>query len=259
MKKTLFVLLALAGNLFVPVIVRAQFADAVISYNPGTGFAAGFTNSSAALGAPASGGSITPFAPSSSKTQIVSIGAGGEITLQLSTPIVNNPSDPYGIDFILFANQFFVSSGGNVSGLFFHTASIIVQVSTNGSTWYTLNPSLAPQAGELFPTDGSGNPQIPVNPALTLSNFTGLNLTGIRSLYNGSAGGTGYDLAWAQDSNSNSVDVASADYISIQVLSGVLDLDAVSVVPEPTTWALMLVGTGLFWLHRRKWGQPQVI
>jgi len=94
----------------------------------------------------------------------------------------------------------------------------------------------------LYPTYGNGNPQIAVNPSLAVSNFIGLNLAGIESLYDGSAGGTGYDLAWAQDANGNSVDLASADYISIQVQSGVLDLDAVSVVPEPATWALTSVG-----------------
>lgn len=249
--KKVRLLLALAGLFATSVTLRAQFADAVISYSPGTGFAAGYTNTSAALGAPASGGSVTPFAPPFSKSQLVSIGAGGEITLQMSTPILNNPADPFGINFMIFANEFFISSGGNVSGLFYHQASIQVQVSADDSTWYTLNPALAPQAGELYPTDGSGNPLIPINPSLTISNFTGLNLAGIRGLYAGSAGGTGYDLAWAQDANSNSVDLASAGFVRIEVSSGVLDLDAVSVVPEPGTAVLALIGGGLFCLFQR--------
>ena len=73
----------------------------------------GFINNpNAALGAPASGNAVTPFAPPYSTSQLVCIGAGGEITLQMSSPIVNNPADPYGINFILFANQFFVESSG---------------------------------------------------------------------------------------------------------------------------------------------------
>lgn len=250
--KKVWLALALAGGLLVPQSSHAQFADAVISYNSGTGFAAGYTNASAALGAPASGASVTPFAPPSSKSQIVSIGAGGEITLQLDTSILNDPAAPYGINFIVFANEFFVEgSGATVNGLFYHAVSTLVQVSPDDSTWYTLNPSLAPPAGELFPSDGSGNPQIAVNPSLALANFNGQNLSGIRSLYAGSAGGTGYDLAWAQDANSNSVDLASVDYVRIEVQSGVLDLDAVSVVPEPAGWVLILTGAGLFWPWRR--------
>lgn len=243
--------LALAGSFTLPLIAHAQFAGSVVSYNSGAGFAAGFTNATAALGAPASGLGVTPFAPPFSKSQLVSIGAGGEITLQLDTPLAHDPSHPYGIDFNIFANEFFVNSGGNVNGLFYHAASALVQVSSDGSDWFTLNPSLAPQPGELFPTDGSGNPSIPVDPSLTSASFTGDNLAGIRSLYNGSAGGTGYDLAWAQDASGNNVALTSVDFIRIEVGSGVVDLDAISAVPEPATWALLLIGLTPLFLHRR--------
>ncbi len=243
--------LAVASSFTLPLIAHAQFAGSVVSYSSGTGFAAGFTNATAALGAPASGAAVTPFAPPFSKSQLVSIGAGGEITLQLSTPFAHNSSNLYGIDFNIFANEFFVSTGGNVSGLFYHTASTLVQVSQDGSDWFTLNPSLAPQVGGLFPTDGNGNPSIPVDPSLTLASFTGNNLAGIESLYNGSAGGTGYNLAWAQDANGNSVSLTSVDFIRIEVGSGVVDLDAISAVPEPTSWALLLTGLLLLSWHCR--------
>lgn len=249
MKKVRFALV-LASLFVVPIITHAQFADAVISYVPGTGESTSYENSSAALGAPALGSSVTPFAPPYQNTQIVGIGTGGEITLQMSSPIVNNPADPYGINFNVFANQFFVEgSGGVVSGLYDHVASMTVKVSSDGSTWYTLNPALAPQAGTLFPTDGSGNPQIAVNPSLTLASFTGQNLAGIRSLYAGSAGGTGYDLSWAQDANGNSVDLTSVNYVQFDVSSGYFYLDAVSdvaAVPEPSYgWESALVAVGL--------------
>ncbi len=263
MKKIRLSAAALAAILFVPALARAQFASSVISYNPGTGFAASFTNASAALGAPASGGSVTPFAPPFSSSQIVSIGAGGSIALQLNTPIINNPSAPFGIDLNIFANEFFTrSSAGTVSGSFFHSAAATVQVSADGSTWFTLNPSLAPQPGALFPTDGSGNPLIPVNPALTLNDFIGQNLAGIRALYGGSAGGAGYSLAWAQDADGNSVALPSADFLRIEVASGVVDLDAVSVVPEPAILNLLLLAAIIFgvkWLRSsaQKWKSLQ--
>jgi len=249
MKKTCLTL-ALAGCLALSPDSRAQFAGAVISYDPGTGFAAGFTNASAAIGAPASGGSVTPFAPPFSTSQIVSLGAGGEITLQLASPWTHDSAHAYGLDLNIFANEFFTSSGGKVSGLFFHTASALVQVSQDGSTWFTLNPALAPQPGELFPTDGNGNPTVPVNPSLTLSSFTGQNLAGIRSLYNGSAGGTGYSFAWAQDANGNPVTLPNVDFVRIEVNSGVVDLDAISVVPEPKSWVLIL-GASIFFIPLR--------
>ena len=253
MKKTCQALALLAGGFVVPSVTHAQYADAVVAYSSGTGFATGYTNAGAALGAPALGGSVTPYAPPYSKSQLVSIGAGGEITLQLGSPAVNNPADPYGINFIVFANEFFTAgSGGIASGLYYHAASTLVQVSADGTDWYTLNPALAPQPGELYPTYGGGNPLAAVNPALTLTGFEGQNLAGIESLYNGSAGGTGYDLAWAQDGSGNSVDLASADYVRIEVTSGVLDLDGISAVPEPAPWALLAAGTGLFWRWQRR-------
>lgn len=233
---------AIAGVLVLATSAHGQFADTVVAYDPGAGFAAGFTNSTAALGAPAPGSSVTPFAPPFSKSQLVSIGTNGSLTLHLSVPIEHNPDDPFGIDFIVFGNSFFVSSGGNVNGIFSSSVSTRVEVSLDDTTWYMLNPALAPTVGTLYPTDGTGNAQVPVNPSLTLSSFTGQNLAGVRSLYNGSAGGAGFDLAWAQDGEGNSVDLSEADYVRIDVLNGRTQVDAVAVVPEPDGAALGLVG-----------------
>jgi len=259
MKKVLLVS-ALAGLVIVPFVTEAQFASGVISYNPGSGFSPNFTNSSAALGAPASGSGITPFAPPFSTSQIVSIGAGGSLTLQFNTPILNSPADPYGIDMMIFGNSFFIITSGSGSSaitsgaIFTSTVSTRVEVSADGSTWFTLDPGLAPNVGTLFPTDGIGNPFVAVNPALTSADFNGLNLSGIRSLYGGSAGGTGFDLSWARDGNGNSVEMQSANFLRIDVLSGRTQIDAISVVPEPGAWMMAAVG-GFLWLKfgcRRK-------
>jgi hypothetical protein len=256
MKKLLSVL---AGLSFVPSIAHAQFANGVIAYNPGTGFSPNFTNSTAALGAPASGSGITPFAPPFSTSQIVSIGAGGSLTLQFTAPILNNPADPYGIDMMIFGNSFFVVTSGSGSSaitsgaIFTSTVSTRVEVSADGSTWFTLDPGLAPNVGTLFPTDGTGNPFVPVNPALTSADFNGANLSGIRSLYGGSAGGAGFDLSWARDGDGNPVDLQSASFLRIDVLSGRTQIDAVSVVPEPGTVLIGAIGVlSLAIVRRRK-------
>src|SRR5882672_2960486 len=247
----------LAGLLLVPSITRAQFASTVISYEHGTGYAANFTNSNAALGAPAPGSGVTPFAPPFSPSQLVSIGAGGSLTLQLGTPVVNNPANPFGMDLLIFGNSFFVVTNGSgasarTSGAIFSSSvSTRVEVSADAATWFTLDVSLAPTVGTLFPTDGPGNPLIPVNPALTSSDFGGLNLSGIRSLYNGAAGGTGYDLAWARDGAGNAVELQSASYVRIDVLSGRTQIDAISVVPEPSACGLAVLGRAMLWLKAR--------
>lgn len=256
--KRILTALALAGALIMSNTTHAQYADAVLSYESGTGFVAGYTNANAALGLPALGSNVNPMDPPFSNNQLVSIGAGGEITLQMNTPILNNPADPHGLDFIVFANSFFVSSGGTgqnettTGTLFYHPATVVIQVSADDENWYTLNPTLAPQPGEWFPTYGGGSPFLPVNPSLTTTSFAGLTLGQIESLYAGSAGGTGYALSWAQDASGNSVDLASVDYLQIDVESGVLDLDAVTAVPEPSVYALLLAGASLlgFGLNR---------
>ena len=266
MKKKLFVSLALAGALFVPAITRAQFASSVVSYAEGGGVNSGYNDPTSALGGPSietvdptyGTSPVDPFDAPYLSSQIVGIGTGGSMTLQFNTPIQNNPSNPFGLDFILFGHAGFIedfSTGTAVDGSLYTggTSDVRVSVSSDGSTFYTLNPALAPQVDGLFPTDGSGNPFLPVNPALTASDFAGQDLAGIRALYHGSAGGAGFSLAWAIDSNGQSVSLSSVDYVRLEVLNDGTPayIDAISVVPEPATWALILTGAGLFRLRRR--------
>jgi hypothetical protein len=265
MKKPLFVSLALASLFVIPTITRAQFASSVVAYTEGSGVLPGYNNPSAALGAPTiyNGYQNTdPFNPPYLSSDIVGIGTnGGSITLQFNTPIQNNPNNPFGLDFIIFGHAGFnivngdYSGGGITDGTLFTggTSDVRVSVSADGTTFYTLNPSQTPLVDGLFPTDSSGNPFLPVNPALTAADFAGQDLTGIQALYAGSAGGAGFDLGWAIDGNGQSVSLSSVDYVRLDVLSDGTPayIDAISVVPEPATWTLALIGAGLFLLRRR--------
>jgi hypothetical protein len=267
MKKKLFVSLALAGWFVIPTLTHAQFAGSVFDYTQGNSVLPGYNDPTAALGAPSQvtpgiyGGPVDPFDAPYLPSQIVGIGTGGSLTLQFNTPIQNNPGNPFGLDFIIFGHAGFTItngdySGGGITDGSFYTdgpSDVRVSVSADGSTFYTLNPALTPQVDGLFPTDGSGNPVLPVNPALTAADFAGLDLTGIRALYNGSAGGAGFSLAWAIDSNGQSVSLSSVDYVRLQVLNDGTPayIDAISVVPEPATLTLALAGAGLFLLRRR--------
>ncbi len=268
MKKHLFVSLALAGGLFVPVITRAQFADSVTSYTEGSGVSAGYDDSTSALGAPSIqtvdpdpvyGGTypVDPFDAPYLSNQITGIGTGGSITLQFDTPIQNRAGNAYGLDFIIFGHAGFnedFNTGTATDGSFYTggTSNVRVSVSADGLTFYTLNPLYATMVDGLFPTDGGGNPLLPVNPALTAADFSGLTLSGIEALYAGSAGGAGFDLAWAVDGNNQSVTLPEVNFVRLENLSGVAYIDAISAVPEPTTVALALAGASLLWLQRRK-------
>ena len=113
-----------------------------------------------------------------------------------------------------------------------------MEVSADGTAWFTLNPALAPTADNLYPTDGLGDPGVPVDPALVAGNFAGLGLAGIRGLYQGSAGGTGYDLAWARDTNGIPVNLPLARFVRITVENGKSEIDAIASVRGVTpAWA----------------------
>jgi hypothetical protein len=215
-------------------LILGRIFTALYSLQPGHWFRQWFYQCiQRALGPPAS--TPNPFSPPYHTDQIVSLGVGGSLTLRMGSSVVHSPASPFGIDFQVFGNSFFLITNGNYSGggitdgsVYGNGASTRVEVSADGVTWYTLNALQAPAVGGLFPTDGAGDPQVPVNPALTNTDFAGFGLAGIRSLYGGSAGGAGFSLAWAQDTNGNYVNLPIARFIRLDVLGAKAQVDAVS-------------------------------
>jgi hypothetical protein len=193
------------------------FADEVVEYEEGLNPSAGFTNPEAALGQPErfSGegtpfpAAVTPFSPPFGTDEIVSIGASGWITLRFSTPIRDDPANPFGIDLIIFGNAGFIDGdypNGIVAGLFGNDGGL-VEVSHNGIDW-TLIPDA--KADTLFPTQGwldndgpfdinpgtiPSNFQLPVDPSLELRDVIDLDYEQLVDLYNGSGGGAGLDIS----------------------------------------------------------------
>src|SRR6266550_7966677 len=104
-------LLALAAASFVFTSHATPFADAVVSYDPGSGFVPRFTDPVAALGEPSRvnpyGEPTDPFDPPYGTNQIVSIGAGGHLVVGFRTPILSHPHNVYGMDFTIFGNAGF--------------------------------------------------------------------------------------------------------------------------------------------------------
>ena len=252
MSKLQIVLLASAG-LFVSFGARAQFAESVVSYEPGTGFSPGYTNAQVVLGEPSRvtpgtfGGPVDPFGPAYLPSQLVSLGAGGSLTLKFSKPVLDHPHNRFGIDFIIFGNTGFIitnefdlntfdwvgipATDGSIFGN--NPGASRVSVSRDGVTFYELNPAVAPSLDGLLPTDGSGDFHMPCDPTLVQTDFAGLTVGGIRALYYGSAGGAGYDLAWAQDSNGKRVTIKAVSYIRLEVIEGKAEVDGIAAVCVP--------------------------
>lgn len=236
-------------------VARAQYADSLVAYASGTGVSAAYMNPNSALGAPTTFigyQNSDPFNAPYDSAHLVSVGAGGSLTLHFNTPIQNTGANPFGLDFTIFGNAGFVDAdypNGLADGSLYGANSGVthVSVSADGVNFYLLNPALAPTVDGLFPADSSGNFQLPVNPALTAGDFSGKDLNGIRALYNGSGGGTGYDISWAQGAA-----LASVSYVRIDVLSGKSEIDAVVTVPEPGAVSLVWLGATTLAFARRK-------
>ena len=222
----------------------SPFATRVVSYVAGTGAAPGHRNPQTALGEPArttgttsAPETVTPFQPPWMTNQIVSIGAGGSLTLELGQAAIDSPNNPFGVDLIVFSNAFFsdVSGGQGSPGYCFGEGGVI-DVSDDGVTWFEIPNTQAdgpmPTMGfiDAGPFDRAPGELLtdfrkPMNPAIMLSDLQELNYIDVINAYNGSGGGVGVDLA--------SVGLNQAHFVRIRQLAGATsspEVDAVMVV-----------------------------
>ena len=254
MKRIIIILLGLAALPGASETRATQFAAEVVSYKSGVGFAtdwstgAGYTNKDAIVGPPARetpgkwGGPITPFSPPYLLGQILSIGEGGEVTLKFGKPIRDESINPFGLDFLVFGGAGFTITNGDFGGGGITDGTLFgqddgetrVSVSADGDAWFVLDPKRAPAFDAYHPTDGSGDFGLPVNPALDKGDFAAGGLAKFTELYDGSGGGTGYDLGWAVDAAGKPVALAQVRFVRLEVLSGKAEIDAVSDV-QPRT------------------------
>ncbi|MBI1842081.1 MAG: hypothetical protein HYR88_14680 [Verrucomicrobia bacterium] len=255
-------LAALSVSLLASALAAAPYADAVIDYTPGTTAVAGYQTPDRALGEPSRvtpfgpvDSAVTPFNPPWPSSQLVSVGAGGSLTLHLGERVRDDASHLYGVDFSIFGNNGFrvvdysvPESSWTTDGELFNfdpPGSSKVWVSENNKDYFQLVPPPGTMVAVdgLFPTDGQGSFQQPTDPRLGPSALSGRTLAGIRSAYNGSAGGAGFDLGWAQALDGTPVKLDDGiEYVRIDVLQGKVEIDGVAVVPEPAWLALFAIG-----------------
>ena len=251
MSKQYWFMLALAGASAVSQLHADNFADEVVSYHPGSGYAVRYTNLEAVLGEPSRVNPFAdltdPFNPPYGTNQILSVGTGGWGTVELREPIHNHPRNSFGLDFTIFGNSGFiitnefdfttfdwVGTPATDGSLFGHNeGETRVLVSRDGLHFYELDQGHAPTVDFLFPTAGDGDFGRPVHPGLTQDDFAGLTVDQIRALYNGSAGGASYDISWARDAQGRRVFLPFIRFIRVEVLSGKSEIDGFAAVERP--------------------------
>jgi hypothetical protein len=156
---------------------------------------------------------VVPVYPPFRAFELVTVGSGGRLTVKFNHRVANDENNPYGIDFIIYGDAQVFSGGegwtnGNpeetiVTGSVFAEPGI-VSVSQDGNDWYYF--SNGPYADGFAPTasyewDDVNNvwaeeldPTRPVDPDLTAANLNGKTVAEVIEIYNGSAGGTGFDI-----------------------------------------------------------------
>ena len=237
---TVLISLFMTGECF----CDSPFATRVVSYIAGTGAATGHRNPQTALGEPtrmtgtsSAPETVTPFQPAWMPNQIVSIGAGGSLTLELGQVAIDSPNNPFGVDLIVFSNAFFSDiSGGQGSPGYCFADGGVIDVSDDGATWFEIPNTQADgpmptmgfmDAGPFASTPGElpTNFRKPMNPAITLYDLQELNYIDVIHAYDGSGGGVGVDLA--------SVGLNQAHFVRIRQIAGATsspEVDAVMVV-----------------------------
>lgn len=253
------------------------WADRVDQYDAGANPEFGFTDASVAVGAPermtgetTAGGDfisvVSPFNPAFETNEIVSIGEGGSLTVVFDEPIKDAPSNPFGVDFIIFGNGGFIDDdfpNGRVTtpALTFGLDAMRVLVSADGTNFVDLGmrtegvfPAMGYRDGGPFDdTPGSLLTDFtrPVDPSLTLSDFDGLSLAQIRALYDGSGGGTGIDISGSGLGAITHVRIEAPDDGDPGRVSNV-EIDAFAAVPEPRSALLFIMTTFACVAFRRR-------
>ena len=147
---------------------------------------------------------------------VTTINNGAEIVVKFDHKVADDPGNPYGIDFIVFGNTMFrsdgwVASDTDMAQYYLESPTdvpgepVLISVSQDGNDWYEYTDG--PYGDTAFPTNAYAWDREnhcwgeeldwtrPVDPNLTVRDFDGLSAANAIELYDGSAGGTGFDLA----------------------------------------------------------------
>lgn len=245
-----------------PTVASAQWASRVVEYVEGVGVPPGYNNPQVALGEPTrftGVGSfpsvVSPFSSPYLESEVVTIGEGGRLVVELEQTVRNDPLNPFGIDLLVFGNSFYLLESGVAGSAL--TEGGLIEVSPDGRAWTLIDgveaDGIHPSLGYLDITDPFQS-----EPGSVLSDFTrpvdpsfdatGLTLSEIIAAYDGSGGGVGVDIG------AFGLDEVNFVRISSPLGSGMTpEIDGFSrVTPVPAPATVALLGAGAFLARRRR-------
>ncbi len=190
---------------------------------------------------------------------ITEVSGNGQITVKLGRKVYHNPTNPYGTDFIIYGNSFFIPSG--LSDLVSDATDLntaqkssaingyatLVSISEDDTNWYsfTNTPLLFPDNAYRWDdtnaswTDEQMNPTKPLNP-LIYTNTVSQSIANGLDQFMGASGGTGYNLAasglpWIQFVRVEPDNGVNPYYTVIDAIAAVDPVvvgDALSIAPD---------------------------
>ncbi len=240
--------LALLGAAWLDGYAHADdpWADAVIAFDS-TGCNTGFCDPSKTLGAPQGAGTQFP-----SLSDIYSIGTAGDsfLVLHFDTPVTDDPANPMGFDFIVFANGYWVGGDSTRRWMEPGVVEIMPDANNNGlpdDTWYLIpgsrsitqaqatgianpSPALVEAGGVVNPNTTDGDPLndlqefdwgyadlSPVDQPYR-DNYLRPDDPFVLGLTPGSGGGDAFDIAWAVDALGQPAGLTAFSFIRIRTL-----------------------------------------
>lgn len=203
---------------------------------------------------------------------LLTLGDTAQVIVRFDQRVYNNPANPYGIDLLVFGNTFYTANGfvsdsadlntlpltggGFSEPLKFSVSPGFTgqpgEIANDPTTWPWYRYENGPYADTAFPThayqwnrattnwsDETMDFSKPVNPAMCSVISGGLSAADAIDLYNGSGGGTGFDLqasgfAWIQYVKVEGIDPGFSDG-EIDAFAAVRSMtlgDSLSITPE---------------------------
>ncbi len=251
-----------ASGAMAPDVFGAVSASAVVNYQPGSA-PSNFQNSGAALGEPAGDtgfGALTPFNPPFQSSDIVIIGAGGSLTLQLSAPVFAGSGPELGVfvnNGIIDVSDTGTGIAGNPAATFSAFPQANVSVSFDGLLFVPIGtgPTVFDKPTNVYTDTQISNYFAPLGtmkadvakPFLgDLSDFDGLDYAQMLTLLDDSAGGTWLDVS--------ATGLPVVRFVRFDVPEGAssrMVVDAVTAIPEPGALSALLLVVGATCLRRR--------